>query len=299
MLVAELDRSSFRADFSASQPGIYRALLGDPASFLREDDVADLVRHHLLEAARVRVLRAGASIPVNSYSATRTHGGYSYPAPRPDLLSTILAGGATVVINGVDEVHQPCAGAARDLEAAVDCRVRVNAYASFSGLPGFELHWDDHDVLVTQVRGTKQWTYAPPSVPHPLPGAPGAHDEPAPDALRSTELVPGDVLYLPRGWWHRASATAGSSLHLTWSLSRPTAVDLIAWLATEAVHHPSARADLPVGVDADAVAVAKAAIAAVVDTPDLLGRFRRYLAGQGWDRSTAVLPWTSEPNADT
>jgi hypothetical protein len=295
VLVADLERSGFRADFSASQPGIYRALLGDPGSFLCEDDVADLIRHHLLDASRVRVLRAGALIPASSYSATRTHGGFSYPAPRPDLLSTVLAGGATAVVNGVDEVHQPCAVAARGLETALDCHVRVNAYASFSGLPGFGLHWDDHDVLVTQVRGAKQWTYAPPSIPHPLPGAARAHDEPASDALRRTELVPGDVLYLPRGWWHRASATAGSSLHLTWSLSRPTVVDLIAWLATEAVHHPPARADLPVGDDA--VAVAKAAIAAVVGAPDLIERFRRYLADQGWDRSAAVLPWTSGPNA--
>jgi hypothetical protein len=294
VLVADLDRSGFRDDFAASQPGFYRALLGDPGSFLCEDDVVDLVRHHLLDGSRVRVLRAGVLVPPSSYSSTRTRGGYSYPVPRPDLLSTVVADGATVVVNGVDEVHQPCTDGARALEVAFDCRVRVNAYASFSGLPGFGLHWDDHDVLVTQVRGAKEWTFAPPSIPHPLPGAANAHDEPAPDALRSTVLVPGDVLYLPRGWWHRASATEGSSLHLTWSLTRPTTVELIAWLATEAVHHPAARADL----GDDAMAVTRTVIDAVLDAPDLLERFRGHLVEQAWDRSTVNLPWTAEPGTN-
>ena len=32
-------------------------------------------------------------------------------------------------------------------------------------------------------------------------------------------MRPGDVLYLPRGWYHDALATDGASLHVTWSIT--------------------------------------------------------------------------------
>nr|WP_179769448.1 cupin domain-containing protein [Streptomonospora nanhaiensis] len=36
-------------------------------------------------------------------------------------------------------------------------RVQVNAYASWTSVQGFGVHWDDHGVIVVQVSGRKRW----------------------------------------------------------------------------------------------------------------------------------------------
>nr|WP_326813400.1 cupin domain-containing protein [Streptomyces scopuliridis] len=64
-----------------------------------------------------------------------------------------------------------------------------------------------------------------------------------------TELVlrPGDLLYLPRGWWHSVAASEGEhSLHLTFGIQTTTGAQLLSWLADDLRRHDVLREDLPV-----------------------------------------------------
>ena len=58
-------------------------------------------------------------------------------------------------------------------------------------------------------------------------------------------LEDGDTLYIPRGWWHEAFPLNEPSLHLTVSLTPPTALDYLGWVMSQLRQHPELRASLP------------------------------------------------------
>ena len=58
-------------------------------------------------------------------------------------------------------------------------------------------------------------------------------------------LEEGDLLYLPRGWWHEAAALDGPSLHLTFGVYRRTGLDLLDALRGELRESEVFREDLP------------------------------------------------------
>ncbi|KAL8158753.1 hypothetical protein V2J09_000290 [Rumex salicifolius] len=103
--------------------------------------------------------------------------------------------------------------------------VGANLYLTPPNAQGLACHYDDHCVFVCQLRGTKLWTV----FSHPLVELPRLYDclEDPPDSVegnREILLREGDVLYIPRGFPHKAftftardedSAGAAFSMHLT------------------------------------------------------------------------------------
>ena len=81
----------------------------------------------------------------------------------------------------------------------------------------FKMHYDAHDVLVLQVHGSKHWfLYADPEIApvhHVKQGNPAARE-----VVYETVLKQGDVLYVPRGMYHRAAVTDTDSVHLTFGI---------------------------------------------------------------------------------
>ncbi len=112
-----------------------------------------------------------------------------------------------------------------------------NSYYSPDG-KGYSLHFDTHPVWLLQVEGRKRWQVAPePEMVNP-PGNisfPPDREElklpwitvkrPDKSTFRDVVLRPGDVLYIPAGTWHEATAQ-GHSLALTMAQTRVTPLDL-------------------------------------------------------------------------
>lgn len=158
-----------------------------------------------------------------------------------------LSAGASVLLNQAQQDHPRLAQLCGLLSAETGEPTRVNVYASSPSAPGFPFHADTHDVFVLHLAGSKEWTVAAPSVPHPL-YHPSLHPLPAPadDAPRQTfTLTSGDTLYLPRGHWHQAAAVDGPSLHLTVAVFWTTGVDLLYHLVDELHAHAPVRQSLP------------------------------------------------------
>lgn len=129
---------------------------------------------------------------------------------------------------------------AAELEVPRDLAM-CNAYASRLGT-GLAKHWDGHEVLIVQLRGSKLWRIAENrDVPWPtvnyvpsfgLPSelrryCPSSLPTEMPDSSTEVEMRPGSVLFLPRGFWHATEATDEDSLSLTFSLSPLPWVDLV------------------------------------------------------------------------
>ncbi|MEU7040959.1 cupin domain-containing protein [Streptomyces varsoviensis] len=231
-------------------------------------------------ASQLRVSRDGGLVPRAAYMR-------EVGSPQGDVVRTVLVpqlievlrDGATLIVDGIDRMHPPLDGLARRLERTLRERVQMNAYGTWGESKGFDSHWDDHDVIVLHIAGRKEWTlFGPPRRVFPLEQDVEENPPPAADAeRRALVLTPGDVLHIPRGWWHTVRAVEGPTLHLTVAVPRATGVDLAHWLADRLCEHEVFRADLPRHLGArereDHRRELAATLAAVLDDAELMDRF--------------------------
>jgi bifunctional lysine-specific demethylase and histidyl-hydroxylase MINA len=102
---------------------------------------------------------------------------------------------------------------ARAFEVLLHQPVTASAFWSHGGMRA-PVHFDDHDLLVVQLRGTKRWYISnqPSELCNPWAAVPaatldlGAHE--------TLDLRPGDLLYVPRGTLHTVDSDT-ESLHLS------------------------------------------------------------------------------------
>jgi len=140
--------------------------------------------------------------------------------------------GGTIVLRGLHRKSPTLGRQIRHLQQDVPHPLQVNAYATPPRSQGFGAHYDTHDVFILQIAGCKHWTIADESVqPQPL-----RHDrwflrDPPPDTdmAQSTgiDLTPGDLLYIPRGFMHKAASSDVTSLHLTIGIHNYRNIDFV------------------------------------------------------------------------
>ncbi|WP_149829530.1 cupin domain-containing protein [Streptomyces tailanensis] len=261
------------------------------------DHLNEIVAAHRLEPPRMRLSRAGEAVPVTAYSILRTNRrGVSWYQPQPDEFHARLAEGASLVIDAIDQIHPPVREAAIGLERFFRTPVQVNAYASWTAEEGFGTHWDDHDVVVLQLEGSKRWKIYGPTRQAPAWRDVEAPEAPTGDPLADIVLTPGDLLYLPRGWWHAVSADQGTaSLHLTFGLATQTGAEFLGWLCDGLRVSATVRADVPrFGTPEERAgylaAVRKEMLAALED-PNVLDRWERSLGTTHPGRPRLSLPY--------
>ncbi len=208
----------------------------------------------------------------------------------PVRVNQLFADGATVILSGLHERLPQLARFCRAMEAAMSARVQTNIYMTPPGNQGFNPHYDSHDVLVLQVRGTKEWRIYGTPVELPLTDQRFERGMDVGEESRRFILEPGDTLYLPRGMAHDAVATDETSLHITTGLMFRTWADVLAEAVVGRAHRePAMRRALPPGyashgADLDAYNDTFAELVALVgDAPvdKLLSSFRdEFLIGR-------------------
>jgi bifunctional lysine-specific demethylase and histidyl-hydroxylase MINA len=110
-------------------------------------------------------------------------------------------------------LSRPLDELARALEMLLLQPVTASAFWSRGGMRA-PVHYDDHDLLVVQLRGTKRWYVS--SGPSDLNNTWQRIPESAP-ALgphHTVDVKPGDLMYLPRGTYHSVDSDSGS-LHVS------------------------------------------------------------------------------------
>ncbi|KWT63796.1 hypothetical protein ADL21_00030 [Streptomyces albus subsp. albus] len=89
-------------------------------------------------------------------------------------------------------------------------------------------------MLVIQLSGEKTWEVRGASRPVPMYRDAARNDEPSQETVWEGTIRAGDVMHMPRGYWHQATRTgqgAGHSLHMTLGITQRTGVSWLAWLA--------------------------------------------------------------------
>jgi lysine-specific demethylase/histidyl-hydroxylase NO66 len=189
-----------------------------------------------------------------------------------DSLLDWFANGATIRVKAIQLFCEPLGKLCRTLEEQLGFPVRANLYCTPANSRGFDLHFDTHEVLVLQLTGKKQWQVFAPTGRLPLEFVPPLPFETDREELKrardaqaagqtdidesnlgppvlQAQLEPGDCLYLPRGFWHRAEAQDYPSVHLTIGLHVLTWLDLFSVaLGQVANRNEELRHALPLGL---------------------------------------------------
>lgn len=271
-------------------PGRFGDLLDWPS-------VNAILEQHRLVAGRLRVIRNEEDVPASRLF--RNH--VALPGvriPRLDVaeLNEQLWRGATLVIEAIDEMHAPIAGLTHNLEAALHESIQVNAYIGWPAATGYGLHWDDHDVIVLQVCGRKRWSIYPSTTSYPLsdegPDVSRPSGAPAWDGV----VEDGDLVYVPRGWWHGATALEEPTVHLTFGMANRTGIDFLRWLRDRLRAVEAYRMDLPRFADRQEQAAHMDRLRhelLAAWTPDTLDRFFAECDAAAVPRPRLSLPWSA------
>jgi len=160
-----------------------------------------------------------------------------------------FADGYTIVLGGVERYVRAIASLAHSIEVELNYPIQVNGYITPPRSQGLVPHYDDHDVFILQIHGSKTWhLYDGPDVA-PRDMQPEKDKSVAIDGLPLLTdlcLEAGDVLYLPRGQVHEAETNSEPSVHLTVGLHPPTVLTLaIAALFSQRFHDDRLNAYLP------------------------------------------------------
>lgn len=258
-LLHPITRDRFDADYNDRKPlhipaeaGAAKRSLLDWARFN-----ALLDQSSIWTAQSLKLVFNGQPIPSEQYcTTTRSQSGASL-RPSPAKVQTLLAMGASVIAGDVQDLTPELRALSHRLAREFAGLVGANIYCSFGGVQAFDTHFDLHHVFAVQVEGEKTWRLyenraeAPVSFPADDADARRWFAETRGKLMTEIRMRPGDVLYLPRGWYHDAITTEGASLHVTFSVAPLYGRILFQLLESAAMQDPAFRQWLAPGTDGE------------------------------------------------
>lgn len=147
-------------------------------------------------------------------------------------LYNYLRDGATLVHNRIH--NEPIIDhISKQIANFAEAQTITSGYAAFSSKSSYKSHWDTRDVFAVQLIGKKRWIIKTPNFPDPLYMQQTKHfndiQEPT-ETYMDIILEAGDILYIPRGWWHNPLPQDGETFHLAIGTFAPTGFEYIRWL---------------------------------------------------------------------
>ncbi|MCS6625431.1 cupin domain-containing protein [Roseibacterium beibuensis] len=244
----------FRADYEGREPLHIPASEGAGARMLLDWGGFNAILSHTgsFTPINLRLVHNGNPVPAESYcTQVKTPAGL-VQQPAPAKIEVLLSTGASLVVNEIQSMSPALSAVAEMLGRTFAATVGANAYCSFSGIQAFGTHFDLHDVFAIQTEGEKTWRLYEGRADAPVSYPPGTDAEvrrwfqetrgPLREEIR---MRPGDLLYLPRGWYHDALADSQASLHVTFSVTPLNGRAIFDLLEQAAMQDPAFRAHLP------------------------------------------------------
>jgi hypothetical protein len=207
-------------------------------------DLNSLLAYHQTRFRQVRLVKEGDEIDKSRFVRWRTTESGPFQCVDIDDLLDSMRHGATLVINYLEEMCAPIRGLVCMVEKALSVRVHANLYAAFHSTPGLNTHWDTHAVFVLALVGRKRWRIFRPTVAFPSRLA-KENESPKGDPIWEGILNPGEILYIPRGWWHDATPIGDAVMHVTLGMGSNTGIEFANWFINKLPNLEIMRRDLP------------------------------------------------------
>ncbi|WP_407110397.1 JmjC domain-containing protein [Streptomyces sp. DSM 116494] len=267
--------------------GFVRGSMDDPSlvsRLLTPNRLLDIAMRRSLNRPQFRCFQKGEEVhPAVYYTDSVSPRGQSIPMVDMRSLGRRLREGATLILDQANVFDPTMEVACRALQWWCRERVQVNAYLTTNDAAGFPLHWDDHDVVIVQLAGKKEWEVRSTSREVPLYRDSDPNNTPSDEIIWSGLLNTGDVMHIPRGHWHQATRTgsgSGKSLHVTFGITKRTGASWLAWLADWCREHEIFRHDLDrrQGSDGEALTEAAKTLVAERSPADFLTAYEQHMA---------------------
>jgi hypothetical protein len=245
-VIAPLTRERFFAEFWTKSHLVLNGAKGRFTSLLPWDELNDILEWHQPSPSTIKLFKDGQAIDPRLY-IDGEGGGARLNA---GCLIASLSQGASLVMDDMQELAPRVRALAGAFQDVFEAPVMVNLYAGWGRQKAFALHWDAQEVFILQLSGRKHWKIFAPTRFQPLRDDPD--QPPEPTGLPEWEgiLEDGDMLYMPRGWWHVATPLDEPSLHLNFALELPNGADFLRWWLPRLLRHADLRQNLPRGCSA-------------------------------------------------
>lgn len=216
------------------------------ASMFSWDALSEILSTQRFDYPRLRLLVGGRVAPPSQYLKRKyDRRGNAYTTHDAEVVARLLHDGAMLHLTSVCETWEPLSTFAASLENDLHARVQVNLHAGFARSKGFHTHWDGHDVYAIQINGRKKWRLFGFTNQSPIAIPPDEKRNPPKRQVWEGILDEGDMLYIPRGYWHATQFLDDPSLHLTFAVQHPTGVDFCRWITDSLENEAGARRDIP------------------------------------------------------
>lgn len=195
--------------------------------------INELISRHDHTSSNFKILRNGLILKNDYLEQYQEVFTTKYRSLKPKLYE-LMKDGASLALNKIENCPQT--DRIRKQIASFSSRQTiVSGYAAFGHEPSFGNHWDTHDVFAVQLIGKKRWTIYEPTENNPLykNSSVGKEHQCTASPFMDIILEPGDVFYLPRGWWHEVTASGSETFHLAIGTYPPYITDYLNWLTED------------------------------------------------------------------
>lgn len=206
----------------------------------------------LWTAATLELYLDTQRIPPQEYTtAGHTRVGSQAPTVNLDRVRHWIRHGASIVLNDIQSLTPGMKDISRTLADRLGGKVQANLYCSWRAHQAFGVHFDTHDVFAMQIAGVKRWRiYQRPisdPINHPsFKNLDRAFHERNHGPLSHDFLMkPGDMIYVPRGFYHEALAESDATMHISFGIVPVIGLDLLTALFERAVHDDLFRQAVP------------------------------------------------------
>ncbi|MFE2533798.1 JmjC domain-containing protein [Streptomyces sp. NPDC059371] len=222
-LVGDID--AFFRDHWAGQPVLLRAH-SDLSRLVTEQEMWDEVDCGLLSRPYFTVFNEGVRTAISDMTRKRTVVGHELPGfIEPERIREDFANGATFKFNQAEHWHPRIRTLVKALEPYFSGGLESFVFLSPPGKTAMQAHMDGAHVFILQVAGVKDWVVG--RVDDTSTSDSVLHEGAIPDERRiELTLRPGDVMYMPHGTPHYATAREGNSIHIAITVEEPTAQNL-------------------------------------------------------------------------
>ena len=304
-LLAPMSVDEFLAEYRGRKPLHIQGAADKFANVMSWDSLSALINQtSIWSSASLQLVMDGNRVSPPDYCAPAAgRDGGQVMMPDTDRVRQWLQRGASLLLNDIDHLSSGLKSAAASLEAGLGGKVQCNLYCSWKAHPGFGSHYDTHEVFAVHIAGEKVWRMYECPTPDVIRHAHFMNDEDAFHEKNKGKLTdeitlkPGDLLYIPRGWYHDALAKSEATIHVAMGLTCPIGLDLIGLLFERAVHDPLFRAVVPqeiAGADAADLAGHLATLgqhlADFTKEPEVADQFAAFVRGYRYPRGSVRLP---------
>jgi hypothetical protein len=168
-----------------------------------------------------------------------------------DKVRALVRQGASIVLNGIETLTPGIKQIADALACETNGKVQANLYCSWKRQQAFDVHFDTHDVFAMQIAGDKVWRiyqrHFKDPVNHPAFKKldTSFHHQHKGAPLMEFTMRPGDLVYIPRGFYHDALAESEASVHVSFSVIHAIGIDVVTVLYELAIMDEVFRQALP------------------------------------------------------